>query len=109
LSREGSEAKVTLSFKDKQGSHEGTMTMLSVGMFQQLLTNISCSSSKVHFEQENLAAVSMVKFEQTPLMGACKSLGWPVRSICSDPRMSLCHTARKRFVSETGAFLSRER
>jgi pimeloyl-ACP methyl ester carboxylesterase len=24
---------------------------------------------------------------------ACKSLGWPMRSICSDPRMSLCHTA----------------
>lgn len=57
LSREGSDAEVTLNFADKQGSPEGTMTMLSVGMFRRPLTNISSNSSKVHFEQENVAAV----------------------------------------------------
>jgi hypothetical protein len=38
LSRQGSEAKVSLRFKDVKGSLEGTMTMLSVGMFRQPLT-----------------------------------------------------------------------
>ncbi len=75
LSREGSEAKVTLNFKDKQGPHEGTMTMLSVGMFRQPLTKIAYRSSKVHFEQENLAAVFDGEIRTNTINGNLQIIG----------------------------------
>lgn len=58
LARQGSEAKVTINFKTTAGGEiEGTMTMPSVGMFRQSLSKISFNSPKIHFEQENVAAV----------------------------------------------------
>jgi uncharacterized protein len=66
---------VTLNFKDKQGSDGETMTMLSVGMFRQPLTNISYSSSNVHFEQENVAAVFDGEIRADTINGSLQIIG----------------------------------
>src|SRR5689334_19408165 len=57
LVRERSEARVILNFRTTADGVEGTMTMPSVGMFRQPLSKIALDSPRVHFEQENVAAV----------------------------------------------------
>src|SRR5215468_2672752 len=57
LLREGSEAKVSVNFKPTPAGIEGTMTMLTVGMFRQPLSKITVNLPQLHFEQSNLDAI----------------------------------------------------
>jgi dienelactone hydrolase len=75
LTREGSEAKITITFKETPGVLEGTMTMLSVGMFQQQLSKLTYASPKVHFEQENLAAIFEGEVRADEIIGSLQVIG----------------------------------
>jgi uncharacterized protein len=75
LVREGAEAKITVNFKETAGVTEGTMTMLSVGMFRQPLSKLICESPKVHFEQENLAAVFDGEVHSDKISGRLQVIG----------------------------------
>jgi pimeloyl-ACP methyl ester carboxylesterase len=57
LQRQGSTAAVSLDLTVGGGVAKGTMTMPSVGMFREPLSNITYRSSLMHFEQQNLDAV----------------------------------------------------
>ena len=76
LLREGSEAKVKINFKTTaDGNIEGTMTMPSVGMFRQPLSKISFNSPKIHFEQENIAAVFDGEIQGNKFTGNLQIIG----------------------------------
>ena len=52
--REGSEATVSAIYKPTANGFNGTMTVLSVGMFRQPLSDVILNSPQIHFEQKNL-------------------------------------------------------
>ena len=75
LVREGSEATVSVIFKPTANGFNGTMTMLSVGMFRQPLSNIILNSPQIHFEQENLTAVFDGEVRGHQITGSLKIIG----------------------------------
>lgn len=75
LMREGSEAEVFLNFKITADGIQGTMSMPSVGMFRQPLSNIALSSSKAHFEQENIGAIFDGEIRDGKIIGNLQVIG----------------------------------
>ena len=51
------------------------MTMLSVGMFRQPLSNVILNSPQIHFEQKNLAAVFDGEVRGDQITGSLKIIG----------------------------------
>lgn len=75
LLREGSEAKVSVHFKTTASGVEGTMTMLTVGMFRQPLSKITLNLPQLHFEQENLAAIFDGEIRADQISGNLQIIG----------------------------------
>lgn len=79
LMREGVEAKVTINLKTTTNGVEGTMTMPTVGMFRQPLSKIAFNSPKLHFEQENIAAVFDGEIQGDKISGDLQIIGASAR------------------------------
>src|SRR5215813_12684968 len=77
LLREGSEVKVSVLFKPTASGVEGTMTMLTLGMFRQPLSKISLNLPRLHFEQENLAAIFDGEVHGDQISGDLQIIGLP--------------------------------
>src|SRR5215813_1105213 len=75
LLRDGSEVKVSVLFKRTASSLEGTMTMLTVGMFRQPLSKITLNLPQLHFEQENLAAILDGEIRADQISGNLQIIG----------------------------------